>query len=160
MVCGMDTPPPQTESRLSPYFKGIALGLGIVTAIPGSMALYIQSEISQNERLSAIFSTRADHVTYSLAGAHIVVADYSGARYTFNFNDKTVFATWPGDDRPGGGIASFRGIDNPARAEATRVQGCLIAERAPDAVNPGFHTSGRFTALQAEAAFFLRTYCP
>lgn len=157
------TPKPAVKapapSRIGAALKimGVAGGISI---IPAGMALMIQQEIDQKGELARIFSRTADHVTYRLEGAHIVAAEYGTARYAFNFNNKTVFATWPGDDRPGGGLASFRGIDNPARADEARVQGCLVAEQATRATNPGHYTADTFPAKQEQAAAFIRAYCP
>ena len=152
-----ETPP--EPSRTASVLKYAAVVGGLLT-IPGGMSLMIYSEISQKEELAGIFSRSADHVTYRLEGAHVVAADYGSARYAFNFKDKTVFATWPGDDRPGGGLTSFKGIDNPARADETRAQGCLIAAQAAKAVNPGHYTADSFPVKQEQAAAFLRAYCP
>lgn len=137
-----------------------AAAVGGIMCVPGGVALLIQQEISQKEALAAIFSRTADNVTYRLEGAHIVAAEYGSARYAFNFKDKTVFATWPGDDRPGGGLTSFRGIDNPARADETRAQGCLIAAQVATATNPGHYTADTFPVKQEQAAAFVRAYCP
>lgn len=150
---------PSEKRTLPAAFKYVAV-VGGLLGLPGGMAVMIQQEISQKEALAGIFSRSADNVTYRLEGAHIVAAEYGSARYAFNFNDKTVFATWPGDDRPGGGLTSFRGIDNPARADETRAQGCLIAAQAATATNPGHYTADTFPAKQEQAAAFVRTYCP
>jgi len=150
---------PSEPSRYASAFKYAAVVGGLLT-LPGGMSLMIYSEISQKEELAGIFSRSADHVTYRLEGAHVVAAEYGSARYAFNFKDKTVFATWPGDDRPGGGLTSFKGIDNPARADETRAQGCLIAAQVATAVNPGHYTADAFPVKQEQAAAFIRTYCP
>ena len=154
--------PETTEPVHSPYDTAVKLAAlaGVLLTIPGGVSLLICSELSQKEELAAIFSHSADHVTYRLEGAHIVAAEYGSARYAFNFKDNTVFATWPGDDRPGGGLTSFRGIDNPARADETRAQGCLIAAQVAKAVNPGHYTADTFPLKQEQAAAFTRTYCP
>jgi hypothetical protein len=150
---------PAVPSRYAAIFKYAAF-LGGLMALPGGMSLMIQQEISQKEELAAIFSRTADHVTYRLEGAHVVVAEYGSARYAYNFKDKNVFATWPSDDRPGGGLTSFRGIDNPGRIDEARAQGCLVAAQAVKAANPGHYTADTFPAKQEEAAAFTRAYCP
>lgn len=149
-----------SEQRSAPAALKYVAVMGGLLALPGGMAVMIQQETGQKEALAGIFSRTADNVTYRLEGAHIVAADYGGARYAFNFKDKTVFATWPGDDRPGGGLTSFRGIDNPARADETRAQGCLIAEQVAKAVNPGHYTAATFAVKQEQAAAYVRAYCP
>lgn len=146
-------------SRYDAALKVAALA-SVLLVIPGGVSLMIYSELSQKEELAAIFSRSADHVTYRLEGAHVVAAEYGSARYAFNFKDETVFATWPGDDRPGGGLTSFRGIDNPGRADETRAQGCLIAAQVAKAANPGHHTADIFPLKQEQAAAFTRAYCP
>ena len=140
-------------------FKCAAALCGIL-AIPGGITLLIQQEIDQKAALTEIFSNTDNNVRYELEGAHIVVAEYGRARYVFNFLEKNVTGTWSGEDKPGAGLTSFRGIDNPARAEFARKQGCLIAEKVAKATNPGHYTADSFPVKQEQAAAFVRTYCP
>ena len=128
-------------------------------AVIGTPTYLIHAQNRGQTALDDAFGQSAGHMTYRLEGAHMVAADYGAARYFYNFDNKTVFAGAPEKGGQGGGLTSFRGLDNPARIEDARKQGCSIAARAITLPNHGFPVTAEFTQRQLQAAQFSLNYC-